>query len=102
MVLSPQYAGWRKGGIFRIPETEVGLRRDHFGMHRMTGPDDPAVEFHLGHGDWIRLLSSNDLIIEDLIELRPDALATTTVDLVTVEWARRWPAEEAWKARKRT
>jgi hypothetical protein len=37
MVLSPQYAGWRKGGIFRNPETEVGLRGDHFGMHRMTG-----------------------------------------------------------------
>lgn len=100
MVLSPQYAAWRIGGTIRIPQTGVGLRRDHFGMHHMTGPDDPAVEFHLGHGDWIRLPNSNGFIIEDLIELRPNAL--TTDDLVTVEWARRWPAEEDWKARNRT
>jgi SAM-dependent methyltransferase len=78
------------------------LRRDHFGMHRMTWPEDPAVEFHLGHGDWIRLMRANGFEIEDLIELRPAADATTTYDFVTVEWARRWPAEEAWKARKRT
>lgn len=88
--------------MIRIPQTDVGLRRDHFGMHHMTGPDDPAVEVHLGPGDRIRLLSSNGFIIEDLIELRPNALATTIDDPVTVEWARRWRAEEAWKARKRT
>lgn len=88
--------------MIRIPQTDVGLRRDHFGMHHMAGPDDTAVEVHLGPRDRIRLLGSNGFIIEDLIELRPNALATTTDDLVTVEWARRWPAEEAWKARKRT
>lgn len=77
------------------------LRRDHFEMHRMTWPEDEAVEFHLGHGEWIRLLRANGFEVEDLIELRPDEDATTTYDFVTVEWARRWPAEEAWKARKR-
>ena len=38
--------------------------------------------------------------IEDLLELRPAAGATTTYPFVTLEWAEQWPCEEAWKARK--
>ena len=38
-----------------VPASER-LLRDHFGMHRFDWPGDPTVEFHLGHGDWIRLL----------------------------------------------
>jgi hypothetical protein len=38
--------------------------------------------------------------VTDLIELRPPAGASTTYDFVTLEWARRWPSEEVWKARK--
>jgi hypothetical protein len=59
------------------------------------------VEFHLGYGDWIRLLRANGFEILDLVELRPPAGATTAYDWVTPEWARRWPSEEVWKARKR-
>ena len=78
------------------------LLRDYFGMHRFEWPDAPEVEFHLGYGDWIRLLRANGFGIEDLIEVRPGPDATTTfTDVVTLEWARRWPAEEVWKARKR-
>ena len=77
------------------------LARDYFGMHRFEWPDDESVEFHLGYGDWIRLLSANGLQVEDLIEVRPGPDATTTFDdYVTLEWARRWPCEEIWKARK--
>src|SRR5581483_5092699 len=36
------------------PTTE--LRRPYFGMHRFEWPEDDSVEFHLGYGDWIRLL----------------------------------------------
>src|SRR5438876_956801 len=32
------------------------LLRDYFGMHRFEWPDETSVEFHLGYGDWIRLL----------------------------------------------
>ena len=32
------------------------LVRPQFGMHRFAWPEDATVEFHLGHGDWIRLL----------------------------------------------
>lgn len=76
------------------------LLRDYFGLHRFDWPDDNTVEFHLGYGDWIRLLRSNGFVVEDLIELRPPEDAETPYDYVTLEWARRWPSEEIWKARK--
>jgi len=79
---------------------ETTLLRPYFGMHRFEWPDDPGVEFHLGHGDWIRLLRRYGFVIEDLVELRPPPDAATRYPFVTAEWARRWPSEEVWKARK--
>lgn len=76
------------------------LRRDYFGIHRFEWPDSNSVEFHLGHGDMIRLLRSSGFEIEDLIEVRPAADAVTRYDFATIEWARSWPTEEAWRARK--
>jgi SAM-dependent methyltransferase len=75
--------------------------RDAFGMHRQTWSDSPEVEFHLTHGDWIRLLRDNGFEVEDLIEIQPPADATTRYSFVPLEWARRWPCEEIWKARRR-
>jgi SAM-dependent methyltransferase len=77
------------------------LVRDYFGMHRFESPSDGAVEFHLGYGDWIRLLRANGFEIENLKELRPREGSTTRYPFVKIEWARRWPSEEAWFARKR-
>ena len=48
------------------------LLRPYFGMHRFEWPDDESVEFHLGHGEMIRLLRGCGLEVEDLLELRPD------------------------------
>ena len=83
-------------------ETPAGerLARPYFGVHRIDWPDG-SVEFHLGYGDWIRLLQANGFEVEDLIEVRPPAGATTSYTFVTPEWAQRWPCEEIWKARKR-
>jgi SAM-dependent methyltransferase len=78
------------------------LLRDYFGMHRFEWPDDPSVEFHLGYGDMIRLLRRCGFEVEDMIEVRPREDATTSHPYAPVEWARRWPAEEVWKALKRT
>ena len=71
-------------------------------MHRFVWPDEPTTEFHLSHGDWIRLLRANEFEIEELIELRPpeDTDVDHDYDFVTVDWARRWPAEEVWRARR--
>lgn len=77
------------------------LLRSAFGLYRIEWPGDPGVEFHLSHGDWIRLLRRSGFEIEDLIELRPPEGATTRYPFVTLEWARQWPCEEVWKARKR-
>jgi SAM-dependent methyltransferase len=76
------------------------LLRPYFGMHRFEWPDDSSVEFHLGHGDLIRLLRRCGMQVEDLIELRPLPGATASHPLATFEWARQWPCEEVWKARK--
>ena len=78
------------------------LLRDYFGMHRFEWPDDPSVEFHLGYGDMIRLLRRCGFEVEDMIEVRPREDATTSYPYAPVQWARRWPAEEVWKALKRT
>jgi SAM-dependent methyltransferase len=77
------------------------LLRPAFGMRRIEWPDDPGVEFHLAHGDWIRVLRGAGFDIEDLIEVRPPESATTAYDYVTLEWARQWPCEEIWRARRR-
>jgi SAM-dependent methyltransferase len=78
------------------------LLRDYFGMHRFEWPDDPSVEFHLGYGDMIRLLRRCGFEVEDMLEVRPREDATTSHPYAPVESARRWPAEEVWKALKRT
>ena len=78
------------------------LLRPAFGMYRMEWPGDPGIEFHLSHGDWIRLLRQSGFEIEDLVEVRPSETATSRYPFVTLEWARRWPCEEVWKVSKRT
>jgi SAM-dependent methyltransferase len=81
------------------PATERMLR-DYFGMHRFEWPDDPSVEFHLTHGDWMRLLRANGFEVLDLIEIQAPEGAATRYPFVSAEWARRWPSEEVWKARR--
>lgn len=80
---------------------EATLLRPQFGMHRFEWPDDDSVEYHLSHGDMIRLLRASDLDVVDLVELRPGEDATTSYPFVSLEWARRWPSEEVWVARRR-
>jgi SAM-dependent methyltransferase len=76
------------------------LHRDYFGLHRWDDPEG-TVEFNLPTGEWIRLFRANGLEIEDLIEVRPPAGATSTYrDEAATAWARRWPMEQIWKVRK--
>jgi SAM-dependent methyltransferase len=77
------------------------LLRPAFGLYRVEWPGESGVEFHLSHGDWIRLLRRSGFEIEDLIEVRPAEAATTRYPFVTLDWARKWPSEEVWKVRKR-
>jgi hypothetical protein len=63
-----------------------------------------GIEHHPGHGDWIRLLHDNGFEVQELHELLPPAGADqrTLYDIVTGAWAARWPAEDAWVARRST
>src|ERR1043166_33744 len=77
------------------------LLRSAFGMHRIEWPGDTGVEFHLSHGDWLRLLRRSGFEIEDLIEVRAPEAGTPRLPFVTVQWARQWPSEEIGKVRRR-
>ncbi len=77
------------------------LLRPAFGLHRVEWPTDDGVEFHLTHGEWIRLLRQCGFEIEALLELRPPPGSTTRYPFVTLEWARQWPCEDVWMVRKR-
>lgn len=81
--------------------TTTQLQRPYFGLHRTEWPDSDGVEFHLGYGDWIRLLTRSGFEVTDMVELRPAPGATTRYPWITLDWARQWPSEEAWKARRR-
>jgi SAM-dependent methyltransferase len=83
--------------------TDERLHRSQFPLHRLEWPGEEGVEFHLAHGDWIRLLRANGFDILDLIEVQApsDAVDHPYYDFVSAAWARRWPAEEIWKARLR-
>lgn len=77
------------------------LAGDYFGMRMVDVGDSEHVEFQLTYGDWIRLFVANHLEVVDLVELRPDADATSTYRTdVAREWARRWPLEHIWKLRR--
>ena len=76
------------------------LLRPYFGMHRFEWPGASSVEFHLGHGDLIRLLRRQGLNLEDLIEIQAPEDGRTRYPYVPLDWGRRWPAEEIWIARK--
>jgi SAM-dependent methyltransferase len=76
------------------------LRRDYFGLGAVP-EEGGATSYQLGYGDWIRTLRGAGLIVEDLIEPRPDAAARSGYfHADPPDWAHRWPAEMLWVARK--
>ena len=85
------------------PETdtwEPRLFRPYFGLHRTEWPDG-SVEFELPYGEWIRLFRRSGLLVEALVEVQPpDGARSTYRDAAETEWARLWPMEQIWKARK--
>jgi SAM-dependent methyltransferase len=94
--------------MLTVPDLEVDgpaterLLRPQFGMHRFEWQDEDSVEFHLSHGDMFRLLLDSGFEVTDLVEIRPPAGSTTRwTNIATIDWARQWPSEEVWKARKR-
>jgi len=89
-----------------MPELDDGtpvdptLKRGQKGMRRFEWPDDDSVEFHISHGDRIRLLHACGMEVEDLIDVYAHEGATSRYGWADAQWARQWPVEEVWKARK--
>ena len=81
--------------------TSETLQRPQRGL-RHTEWSDGGVEFHLGHGEMIRMLRDTGFEIERLLELfaSEDAVTHEYYSFVSADWARKWPAEEIWAARK--
>jgi SAM-dependent methyltransferase len=59
-----------------------------------------GVEFHPSHGDWVRLLRRFGFIVKAMHEIYApmDAGDHPFYEIVSAEWATRWPAEELWVA----
>jgi ubiquinone/menaquinone biosynthesis C-methylase UbiE len=78
------------------------LVRPQRGLNRVDWEDTNEVEFHLPHGEMFELLRANSFAVERLIELYApdDAQTHEHYNYVTAEWARQWPSEEIWVARK--
>jgi SAM-dependent methyltransferase len=86
-----------------VGQIEERLHRPQFGMYRLDWPDNEgATEYHLPVGELIDLLRANGIELERLVEPQApeDAQTHPFYDYVTAEWARQWPAEEIWVARK--
>lgn len=81
------------------PATSEMLRPQR-GLRRLDWEDDGSVEFILSHGDWIALLTRLGFVVERLAELYPADDATSDFPYATADWARQWPTEEVWVARK--
>jgi len=81
------------------------LQRPLRAMKRLDWHEEGAVstEFHLNHADLFGLLKRTGFDVLDFRELYApdDAVDHPFYNYVPAEWAKRWPAEEIWRARKR-
>lgn len=61
-----------------------------------------GVEHHPSHGEWIALLHAHGFAVEALHELTPPPGEDDHAyyEIVSADWAARWPAEDLWVARR--
>jgi ubiquinone/menaquinone biosynthesis C-methylase UbiE len=79
------------------------LLRPQRRLHRVDWTEPDETEFQMGHGDLFRVLREAGFELLDLVEIfaREDSRDHDRYTYVSAEWARKWPAEEIWRARKR-
>jgi SAM-dependent methyltransferase len=78
------------------------LVRPYFALYPLPWPGTDTRQFGAGYGGWIRLLRENGLAVERLIEVRAPLGADRPRRwrYLDLDWARQWPSELIWKARK--
>jgi len=86
----------------KVAERLVRPLRD---MHRLdwSSEGEQSTEFHLGAADMFQLLKRTGFDVIDFRQVYapPDAVDHPYYSFVPAEWAKRLPAEEIWRARKR-
>ena len=83
-----------------VPISEQ-LQRPYLGLFKTQWKSSPhEIEFHLPHGDWIKLLRDNGFVIERLLELGASPESKSRYGWADAEWASKWPTEEVWCVRK--
>jgi SAM-dependent methyltransferase len=93
--------------ILCMPSTgkvSTELQRPQLGMNRLEWTDPPETEFHLGHGELMRVLRDAGFLVADMVEIYAPADAVLHEyygEYMSLDWARKWPSEEMWRARKR-
>jgi hypothetical protein len=76
------------------------LQQDYFGLNTIA-EDDGATSYQLTYGDWVKVLRGAGLIIDDLIEPRPELGTPNGYNKTDPpDWAHRWPAELLWVTHK--
>ncbi len=81
------------------------LERDYFGLGRLDWTealDDPGgIEFNMEISSWLRLFRTVGFDVVDYFEIQAPETAAGTAFWVQADWARRFPAEQAWILAKR-
>jgi SAM-dependent methyltransferase len=77
------------------------LLRGYAEAYRVQWPGG-GVEFHPSHGDWVRLLRAAGFMVEAMHEVFAphEGDDHPFYEIVSHDWATRWPAEELWVARR--
>jgi SAM-dependent methyltransferase len=79
------------------------LQRPQFAPCEVEWEGYQGTEFHLSHGDWIRVLRDSGFVIDALHELQApeDARRHEYYNVIAPTWARRWPGEDLWEVHLR-
>jgi SAM-dependent methyltransferase len=77
------------------------LLRGQRDAYRVQWPGG-GIEFHPSHGDWVRLLRRSGFVVEAVHEIYAPSDRTDHpfYEIVSREWATKWPAEELWVAQR--
>ncbi|MEV8319294.1 class I SAM-dependent methyltransferase [Streptomyces sp. NPDC059900] len=96
-VASPWFEACYDEAARRVTTT---LQQDYFELDAIA-EGDGARSYQLTYGDWVRVLRGAGLVIDDLIEPRPQPATPNGYNETDPPvWAHRWPAELLWVTHK--
>ncbi|GGR65535.1 class I SAM-dependent methyltransferase [Streptomyces roseolus] len=96
-VASPWFEACYDEAAERVTTT---LQKPYFGLDAVD-EGGGATSYQLTYGDWVRVLRGAGLVIDDLIEPRPDAGTPNGYNETDPpDWAHHWPAELLWVTHK--